>query len=210
MISAGAAEADLVAVKAGQVLEQVLEAAVGRITQPRAGQVDPMSVNRGPGVLSGPSGTEGRAPVGGGVKGLSGWAPFAVASSALFVLLVGSNLPTPLFPLYAKAYGLSPLMVTLLFATMLAGAGHGLAFMGSLGDVSHMAPEDRKGDIVASYYVVVYVGTAIPVIGVGVLTETVGFLTAIQVFGCVMVAICLGGLAALVAELHIRRRSRQA
>jgi hypothetical protein len=100
-------------------------------------------------------------------------------------------------------------LALMLMATMLAGAGHGLAFMGSLGDVSHIVPGDRKGDIVASYYVVVYVGTAIPVIGVGVLTETVGFLMAIQVFGYIMVAICLGGLAALVSELHVRRRSRE-
>jgi hypothetical protein len=69
--------------------------------------------------------------------------------------------------------------------------------------------EDRKGDIVASYYVVVYVGTAIPVIGAGVLTEVVGLLTAIQVFGYVMITICLAGLAALLAELRLRRRSRR-
>lgn len=45
-----------------------------------------------------------------------GWASFWAAGFALFVLLLGSNLPTPLFPLYAKVYWLSPLGVTLLFA----------------------------------------------------------------------------------------------
>jgi hypothetical protein len=81
--------------------------------------------------------------------------------------------------------------------------------MGSLGDVSRIAPENRKGDIVASYYVVVYVGTAVPVIGVGVLTEAVGLLTAIQVFGYVMITICLAGLAEQLTELRLRRRSRR-
>ncbi|MGB9183507.1 MAG: hypothetical protein WCB67_05530 [Solirubrobacteraceae bacterium] len=38
----------------------------------------------------------------------------------------------------------------LLIGAVLAGIGQGLAFMGSLGDVSEIAPEDRKGDIVAS------------------------------------------------------------
>jgi hypothetical protein len=52
----------------------------------------------------------------------------------------------------------------------LAGIGMGLAFMGSLGDVNEIAPEDRKGDIVANYYVVVYIATANPPIGVGALT----------------------------------------
>jgi hypothetical protein len=75
-------------------------------------------------------------------------------------------------------------------------------------DVQGAVDLSGAGDIVASDYVL-YVGTALPVIGVGVLTETVGFLMAIQVFGYTMVAICLGGLAALVSELHVRRRSRE-
>jgi hypothetical protein len=39
------------------------------------------------------------------------------AGLALFALLMGSDLVTPLFPEYAKVYGLSPLGVSLLFAT---------------------------------------------------------------------------------------------
>jgi MFS family permease len=46
-----------------------------------------------------------------------GWASFVAAGFALFVLLIGSNLVTPLFPTYAEVYGLSPLGLALLFAT---------------------------------------------------------------------------------------------
>lgn len=58
--------------------------------------------------------------VAGGVKragGRRGWGAFGAAGFAVFALLLGSNLPNSLFPLYAKVYGLSPVGVTLLFAT---------------------------------------------------------------------------------------------
>ena len=95
----------------------------------------------------------------------------------------------------------------LLVATVLGGAGMGLAFMGSLGDVNETAPEDRKGDIVASYYVVVYIATAIPAVGVGALTIATGSSSAIQIFGYAVIALCLGGLAGLFVELQARRHS---
>jgi hypothetical protein len=45
-----------------------------------------------------------------------------------------------------------------------------------------MAPEQRRADIVASYYVIVYLGTALPVIGVGALATVAAFKTAVAVF----------------------------
>jgi hypothetical protein len=74
--------------------------------------------------------------------------------------------------------------------------------MGSLGDVSEIAPADRKGDTVASYYVVVYLATALPAIGVGMLAQLTNLSTAFLVFAYVVVAICLAGLAGLTAELR--------
>lgn len=88
----------------------------------------------------------------------------------------------------------------LLAAAALAGCGLGLAFMGALGDVNDIAPTNRKGDIVASFYVVTYVGTAIPVIGVGLIALRTNLLTAVQIFGYAVIVICLAGLAALIIE----------
>jgi hypothetical protein len=45
------------------------------------------------------------------------WGAFGAAGFAVFALILGSNLPNSLFPLYSKVYGLSPIGVTLLFAT---------------------------------------------------------------------------------------------
>jgi MFS family permease len=88
----------------------------------------------------------------------------------------------------------------LLVATVTAGTGQGLTFMGSLADVNEMAPPDRKANTVAGYYVVVYLGTALPVIGVGALAGPLGLISAIDVFAAVVLVVCLAGIAALVME----------
>ena len=103
------------------------------------------------------------------------------------------------------AADLSQSLAWLLAATVLGGTGMGLAFMGSLGDVNEIAPEDRKGDVVASYYVVVYIATVLPPIGVGALTVATGPSTAIQAFAYAVIIICLVGLTGLIAETRARR-----
>jgi len=90
-------------------------------------------------------------------------------------------------------------LAPLLAATVLTGIGHGLAFMGSLGDVNEIAPDDRKADVVATYYVAVYVSTAVPATGVGLLTGPLGLLPAVSIFSYVVLAVCAGGLTALLA-----------
>jgi MFS family permease len=93
----------------------------------------------------------------------------------------------------------------LLAASVLAGIGQGLAFMGSLGDVSEIAPAERKGDIVASYYVVIYLATALPAVGVGLLAQLASLSTAFLVFAYVVIAICFAGLAGLATVSGPRR-----
>jgi MFS family permease len=101
-------------------------------------------------------------------------------------------------------------LALLIVAAVLAGLGQGLSFMGSLGDVGEIAPEDRKGDIVASYYVVIYVGTALPAIGVGAVAQASGLPTAVEIFAGVVIAICLAGLAGLISETRKRSDSAHA
>ena len=107
------------------------------------------------------------------------------------------------------AADLTQTLAWLLAATVLAGIGMGLAFMGSLGDVNEIAPEDSKGDVVASYYVVVYIATALPAIGVGALTVATDPSTASQAFAYAVIAVCLAGLTGLLVELRTRARSSE-
>ncbi len=92
----------------------------------------------------------------------------------------------------------------LLGATVVAGVGEGLSFMGSLGDIGEIAPEDRKANTVAAYYIAVYLGTALPVVGVGILATQYALLSAVQVFTCIIGVLCVAGLALLTAEARAR------
>lgn len=93
-------------------------------------------------------------------------------------------------------------LAVLAVATVIAGVGQGLTFAGSLADVNEIAPVDSKANTVASYYVVVYLGTALPVIGVGALVGPLGFDAAIDIFAAVVFTICLSGFTALRREIR--------
>jgi predicted MFS family arabinose efflux permease len=83
----------------------------------------------------------------------------------------------------------------LLIATIVAGAGQGLAFVAAVTEVNRIAPAERRSDILSSFYVVTYLGTGVPVIGAGFLATAVGLLTAVQWFAGAAAALCLVALA---------------
>jgi MFS family permease len=59
---------------------------------------------------------------------------FAAVAFALAVAMLGTTLPTPLYGLYRQRYGLSELMITVIFATYAAGVIASLALFGKLSD----------------------------------------------------------------------------
>jgi predicted MFS family arabinose efflux permease len=86
----------------------------------------------------------------------------------------------------------------LLVATMAAGVGQGLAFLGSMAEMNQVAPPDRHADILSSFYVVTYVGTGAPVIGVGLLATHIALLNAVEAFAAALAVLCLIAFARLV------------
>lgn len=99
-----------------------------------------------------------------------------------------------LFGIVAAAQTAS--LAVVLAATVVTGCGQGLAFGGSLAAVNAVAPRHRRGDILSSYYVVVYAGVGLPIIGVGSIASAIGLLSAAQIFAYAIIAICLAGLLA--------------
>jgi hypothetical protein len=88
----------------------------------------------------------------------------------------------------------------LLFAaTLVVGFGQGLAFVGSLTLVNSIAPEQHRGDVTACFYVVTYVGVALPVIGVGFGAQVIGLFAAVAVFAA-MLSVSALGLAAITVR----------
>jgi MFS family permease len=84
----------------------------------------------------------------------------------------------------------------LLVATAVAGVGQGLAFLGAMRQVQAVAPAHQKADVMSSFYVITYVGTGLPVIGVGFLATRITLLSAVEIF-----AVTLGGLCAAAVVL---------
>ncbi|WP_190812816.1 MFS transporter [Saccharopolyspora pogona] len=59
---------------------------------------------------------------------------FAVVAYAFTVTMIGTTLPTPLYPIYRSEFGFSELMVTVIFATYAVGVIAALLLFGHLSD----------------------------------------------------------------------------
>jgi MFS family permease len=92
----------------------------------------------------------------------------------------------------------------LILGAVLAGAGHGFAILAAQDSLTRIAPEDQRAAISAAFYVCVYLGVALPVIGVGVLAATISLYTAVSVFAAIT-----GTTALLVAAWHLRHRGEE-
>lgn len=100
--------------------------------------------------------------------------------------------------------GSAPSLALLLVATALAGIGHGLVFLGGLTTVNHAAPDAGRAEVLSSFYVIVYTGVGLPVLGVGILATTVSLTTAVSWFAGIVAALCL------LVVLALSRSSYQA
>ena len=59
---------------------------------------------------------------------------FALAVSAFFVAMLGTTLPTPLYPLFEQRYEFGALLVTVIFGIYAFGVIAGLILFGNLSD----------------------------------------------------------------------------
>jgi MFS family permease len=89
----------------------------------------------------------------------------------------------------------------LIVGTVLAGAGHGLAFLAAQDNLTRIAPAEQRGELSAAFYVCIYLGVSIPVIGVGALADITTLFIAVVIFAAVT-----GGGALAVASWHWRHR----
>jgi MFS family permease len=115
--------------------------------------------------------------------------------------LLGLPLLTAGVVLLALAGVLSSLIL-LLAATVIAGAGAGLVYLGGLTAINHAAPAHRHADVLSSLYGILYLGVGLPVIGVGFLATVVGLLPAVQYFAGVVAALCAVVLFTLARAHH--------
>lgn len=111
------------------------------------------------------------------------WGADRAQASGLAGLIVG------LAGLIAAGAGGS---AALLFgAIAVAGAGQGLAFMGSIRRVNEIAPASQRAGTVAMFYVLTYGGSGLVTAAVGLLATHLGLTRSVQASAAVLAAACL-------------------
>jgi MFS family permease len=91
----------------------------------------------------------------------------------------------------------------LLIAAIVAGIGQGISFSRGLAAISERAPADRRAEVSSTYFVVVYVAIALPVVSEGFASQHWGLRTAGVSFAiatAALAAVCL--VAILIQERH--------
>ena len=92
--------------------------------------------------------------------------------------------------------GLSQASLGLFLAgTCIGGVAVGCVFMGSLSTANRLAPAERRGQVVSSYFVLCYLGLAVPVIAVGISTEHFGIFRSVLVCSVALAVLSLFSLA---------------
>ena len=123
-------------------------------------------------------------------------APPAQAQAAGLALLAAG-----LLALVLAAPAQSPAL--LITGTILAGAGHGVAFLAAQDNLTRIAPARQRAEVSAAFYVCIYLGVSVPVIGIGLVAVATTLFTAVTTFAAVT-----GGGALILAAWHLRNRGQ--
>lgn len=104
-------------------------------------------------------------------------------------VMIGAGLAALVFTIHHPSIGM------LVVAVLFVGTGYGPLYAGSLALANEIAPEQSRGDIIASFYVCTYLGVILPVWGLGFMTESIGIQSAFDIFAGVLGALVLTGAA---------------
>ncbi len=85
-------------------------------------------------------------------------------------------------------------MAVLITASVLAGGAGSLGYRGSLAVVNRIAPAERRGEVVATYLIMMFCGNSLPVIGIGLLSSKAGATMAHIAFAALIAALAILGL----------------
>jgi MFS family permease len=120
-------------------------------------------------------------------------ASFALVVTAQILLFAGSNLPTPLFPIYAEHYGFGSATVTLLFGSYVAVLIPALLFVGTLSD-----RVGRRPLLVSGIAITVLSSIAFAA------ARSVGWLFAGEMIYGIGAALVMSCVSVAIRELHPR------
>lgn len=122
----------------------------------------------------------------------------SMSSSAAMLWSLGLMLPSLALIVTAQFAGSLGVMIV---ATATCGVAAGLGYRGSLQVVNQIAPDDRRAEVVSAYFICCFLGNALPVIGIGVLSTVISSTVASLVFAA---TIAVFAAVALVFGLKYR------
>jgi MFS family permease len=99
--------------------------------------------------------------------------------------------------LIALALGIESL-TTLIASAVIVGFGQGLVIGAGLAAINERAPVERRAETASAFFVVLYVGLSLPVIGVGLAAQAFGLKTAGIAFSAGVAVLIVAVLASLV------------
>ena len=111
-------------------------------------------------------------------------------------LVIGCGLLAGGVGLLALALGIESL-AALIAAASVVGLGQGLVIGAGLAAINQRAPVEHRGETASSFFVVMYVGLSVPVIGVGVAANALSLRTAGIAFSAAVAALVLAVLVSL-------------
>jgi MFS family permease len=120
-----------------------------------------------------------------------------LGSQRTMLLALALLLPSVWLLVGAEVAQSLPLLLT---SAALGGISGGLGYRGSLEVVNRIAPADRRSEVVSSYFVALFAGNSVPVIGIGLLSAEAGTFNAHVTFAAVITA--LAGVAAVTEIKH--------
>ena len=100
-------------------------------------------------------------------------------------------------------------LVLLLASALLTGTGHGIAFLAAQAQLNLAAPPDRRGEVNAAFYTLIYLGVATTVISTGLVTLTAPLSVAVTSFAAVTAAAALATAAWHLTPARADRRARR-
>jgi MFS family permease len=114
-----------------------------------------------------------------------------LASRTAMLIGLALLLPSLAALVLAEALGSMPILLT---GTALSGISAALGYRGSLQVVNQIAPADRKAEVVSSYFVAGFIGNAVPVIGVGVISHVSNLTIASLAFALTIAVFAIAAL----------------
>ncbi len=84
--------------------------------------------------------------------------------------------------LFIVCSGIYNNVILFLIATVMAGTGQGLAFLGSMGLITRSVSPSNRGYIISMFYITIYLGVGIPIVVIGLFSELTGIINSMIIY----------------------------